>query len=438
MAGVLIITIFLVLALLMVFRKISTMLALILMGILMAAVAGVPWLGKDGILSGIFAKGVVSLAVTDFAVIFGGWLGAVMEQTGIASTLVRKAAELGGDRPYLTAFFIMLVGIPIGLVTGSAPAAMLVGLVGLPAMLTLGLAPEVAATTILFGLGTGWAASLYIWQYFAQVLKLSIPEIAYFGVKYAFVVLALGTIFLVFEAWKARSKTRIAWAASGASVGVASGASAAITAQRNTFLNAPWYSLITPLIPISLVLGLHWDILSSFFVAILYGLLTTQPKRFSDLFLKSAYRGFEISASPVFIFVGVGILATAVSNPMVANNLRPILQIVVPTSAIGYILFFALLAPLAVYRGPLNIYGLGGGVAAVMMAAKVLSPHLILGAMAAVAQVLYISDPTSTQVVWSSEYAGTTPEKVFFKAIPFTWLTAVLGVLLSAYLYLHL
>jgi TRAP-type transport system large permease protein len=433
MIGVLIIITFIVFALLMIFRKVSTIFALILMGILIALESGVPITGNDGLLTAIFAGGTTSMAATCFAVIFGGWLGAVMEVTGIANTLVKKAVEFGGDRPYITAFFIMLVAVPIGLVTGSAPAAMLIGLVGLPALLALGLSAEVASTVILIGLATGWAAALYIWRYFADILKLSIHQVAYFGVRFMGIVFAIGILFLIVEAVRSKRSGKIAWSkSSDSSDDKAPNASKALDSKKNV----PWFALITPLIPIALVLGLKWDILPSFFVAIVYGLLTTRPKQFNNLFLKSAYRGFEISASPVYIFFGVGILAKAVSNPLVSEHLSPVLKTIVPTSMIGYILFFAILAPLAIYRGPLNIYGLGGGVAAVMMATHVLPPMLILGAIASVSQVLYISDPTSTQVVWSAEYAGTSPEKVMFKSIPYTWLMAILGILLSAIFFM--
>jgi TRAP-type transport system large permease protein len=433
MTGILIIATFVIFALLMIFRKISTIMALILMGIFMAIEGGVPLLGKDGLVDGIFAGGTTSLAATSFAVIFGGWLGAVMEVSGIASTLVKKAVEFGGDRPYLTAFFIMIVAVPIGLITGSAPAAMLIGLVGLPAMLALGLSGEVASTVILFGLGAGWASALYIWKYFSQILNLSVDQVAYFGVRFVGIVLAVGIVFLLIEATRAKRRGKVAWPVSDGQ----DGDHPKTTITMDTKSNAPWYALITPLIPIVFVLAFKWDILPSFFIAILYGLLTTKPKQFNQLFLKSAYRGFEVSASPVYIFVGVGILAKAISSPLVTGQLRPVLEAIVPTSALGYILFFAILAPLAIYRGPLNIFGLGGGVAAIMISTHVLPPMLVLGAMAAVAQVLYISDPTSTQVVWSAEYAGSTPEKVMLKSIPYTWATAILGVLLSAILFMH-
>jgi hypothetical protein len=301
-------------------------------------------------------------------------------------------------------------------------------------MLALGLSAEVASTVILFGLGAGWAAALYIWGYFSQILKLNVEQVAYFGVRFIGVVFFVGTAFLVMEALRSKRRGQVAWPVGGLQKEPENNRNTTTMATKS---NAPWYSLITPLIPIALVLGLKWDILPSFFIAILFGLLTTSPKQFNNLFLKSAYRGFEISASPVFIFVGVGILSQAISNPLVKDHLRPVLEAIIPTSHWGYILFFALLAPLAIYRGPLNIFGLGGGVAAIMISTQVLPPMLVLGAMAAIAQVLYISDPTSTQVVWTAEYAGTTPEKLMLKTLPFTWLTAILGVLLSAILFMH-
>ena len=62
---------------------------------------------------------------------------------------------------------------------------------------------------------------------------------------------------------------------------------------------------------------------------------------------------------------------------------------------------------------------------------------IVLGLMAAFNQILGVSDPTSTQTVWSAEYAGVRPEEVMTRTLPFTWLIAAAAVVMTAIVYYH-
>jgi TRAP-type transport system large permease protein len=55
-----------------------------------------------------------------------------------------------------------------------------------------------------------------------------------------------------------------------------------------------------------------------------------------------------------------------------------------------------------------------------------------LGVMASYNQVLGVSDPTSTQTVWSAQFFGVRPEKVMLQTPPYTWLVAIGGLILTA------
>jgi hypothetical protein len=55
--------------------------------------------------------------------------------------------------------------------------------------------------------------------------------------------------------------------------------------------------------------------------------------------------------------------------------------------------------------------------------------------MASYGQVLGVSDPTSTQTVWSAQYAGVRPERVMASTLPYTWAVAIGGLILTAVLH---
>ena len=70
------------------------------------------------------------------------------------------------------------------------------------------------------------------------------------------------------------------------------------------------------------------------------------------------------------------------------------------------------------------------------MAAGVYPAMGVLGLMSSYNEVLGTSDPTSTQTVWSAEYAGVRPERVLARTLPYTWVLATAGLLMTAVLYL--
>ena len=150
---------------LMLTRMLPTAFTLALLALGIAILAGAPLFGdENSILTTVLQTGSATLAATMIAVLLGSWLGTLMDDTGIAATLVRKIVEFGGERPAVVALGVFAVAILCGSITGSAPAAMLAGVVGIPAMIAVGCAPVVAGGTVLMGIAAGsrWSCRLAV------------------------------------------------------------------------------------------------------------------------------------------------------------------------------------------------------------------------------------------------------------------------------------
>jgi hypothetical protein len=119
----------------------------------------------------------------------------------------------------------------------------------------------------------------------------------------------------------------------------------------------------------------------------------------------------------------------------VLNLLKPLLQNIVPHNAISYVLIFTFIAPLALYRGPLNVWGMGYGIAAVFLASG-LNPGAIMGLLLSVGQVQGISDPTNTHNVWLANEMQIDVQKILKNTIPYTWIIAFLGLIIASVIYL--
>ncbi|MEV1048063.1 transporter [Streptomyces sp. NPDC049916] len=408
-------------------RRLPTGFALVLLAVAIAFIAGAPLTGENSVLDTVLQEGAPALAATMVAILLGSWLGKLLDETGIAGTLVRKIVEFGGDRPVVVALGVLAVSTLVGTVTGSAPAAMLAGIIGIPAMIAVGIPKVTAAGTILMGIAAGMPFELPIWQFFSTALDLPIPTVRGFMLKLFPFALAAAVLFVLVET--RRRGVEHAWSLKSAS--------AKPVSRRERLGDAPWYALLTPVVPLVLALGLEVAILPSMLAGVLYALVTTtRPREMNKRLLRTLYGAFEVAAAPMVLFIAIGILLAAVKLPGAVESLEPLVKAVSPQNPVLFVLVFTLLVPLCLYRGPLNVFGLGAGIAGVLIAAGIYPAVAVLGLATSYNQVFGVSDPTSTQTVWSAQYAGVTPQQVMLRTLPYVWAVALGGFCVTAATYL--
>ncbi|MEV7209126.1 MULTISPECIES: TRAP transporter large permease subunit [unclassified Streptomyces] len=408
-------------------RKLPTAFALVLLAVVIAFLSGAPLTGKNSVLDTVLQEGAPALAATMVAIILGSWLGKLLDETGIAGTLVRKIVEFGGDRPTVVALGVLAVSALVGTVTGSAPAAMLAGIVGIPAMVAVGVPKVTAAGTVLMGIAVGVPFELPVWQFFSTALDLPVDTVRGFMVKLFPFALVAAVAYVVVE--NRRRGTEHAWSLKSVSARPAP--------RRERLGDAPWYALLAPVVPLVLALGLEVAIIPSMLAGVLYALVTTtRPGEMNKRLLRTLYGGFEVAAPPLALFVAIGILLAAVKLPGAVDALEPLMKAVSPQNPVLFVIVFTVLVPLCLYRGPLNVFGLGAGIAGVLIATGIYPAVAVLGMATSYNQVFGVADPTSTQTVWAAQYAGVGPQQVMVRTLPYVWLVALGGMCVTAALYL--
>ncbi|MFE7440066.1 transporter [Streptomyces chartreusis] len=411
---------------LMLTRRLPTAVTLVLLAVVIAFLAGAPLTGENSVLDTVLQEGAPALAATMIAIILGSWLGKLLDETGVAGTLVRKIVEFGGDRPTVVALGVLAVSALVGTVTGSAPAAMLAGIIGIPAMIAVGVPKVTAAGTVLMGIAVGIPFELPVWQFFSTTLELPIPTVRGFMVKLFPFALVAALAFVLVETQ--RRGTEHAW-----SLKSVDSPAAKPRSRREELGDAPWYALLAPAVPLVLALGFELAIIPSLLAGVLYALVTTtRPGEMNKRLLRTLYGGFEVAAPPIALFVAIGILLAAVKLPGAVDALEPLVKAVSPQNAVLFVLVFTLLVPLCLYRGPLNVFGLGAGIAGVLIATGIYPAAVVLGMATSYNQVFGVADPTSTQTVWSAQYAGVTPQHVMVRTLPYVWVVALGGLCVTA------
>ena len=428
--GTLIIVAFVIIAALLMTKKIPTLLALPLMAVVICVIAGVPAVGTNadgaaiGWLQTVVEAGTVRMGAAIMAVIFGAWLGELMNKTGVTETIIKKSAELGGDRPLIVTLIMGAAVAVLFTTLNGLGSIIMVGSIVLPILISVGVPAMSAACIFLMAFTCGLTFNIANWKSFSGIFSLEIPQIQSFAI-YMLIATVIATLILIVVEFK-KNGVKFAFSAP-----VEETESKQVTGVRGAL------AMLTPIIPIVLVAVFKVPVCPAFIAGIIWILIFTS-KSFSkamNLLVKTCYDGITNSAPAVILMIGIGILYLAVTHSMVKEVLNPFLLAVVPQGKIGYIIFFSLLAPLALYRGPMNLFGLGSGIAALVIGLNTLSPLAVMAAFLAAERIQGCGDPTNTQNVWTANFCEVDVNGITKKLLPYLWAIAVVGVVIGAFLY---
>ena len=467
LTGIISLAVYILMAILIYRKKLSALLALPMMAIALSIIGGVP---PDDIVSEIIGKGSTKLSTAYTTTMFGSILADLLNRLGIAKSIVKLVAEFSGENRFLLGLSLTLITALLFSTLGGLGAVIMVGTIILPVLLSLGITNQTAGALFLFGISLGGMFNVVGWQLYMDVLNIPKEQIIGFVSNFSFVSLTIIIIFLVIEL---REKKNIIYAL-GSALAVAlafltmhylknnlffhaASNEAAISAlrkgsiqifaiilgglmvfafyrQRYKRTNLPFIVYLTPFIALFLVLIFQWAFIPAFVAGIAYAVLSSWRTDSIKVLNQSIIEGITTVVPVVVLMIGIGMLITAVQHPCFAQSITPLLQNCVPKSSWQYIIGFTLLAPLALYRGPLSIWGMGSGLVSLMQKAALLSGSAIMGMLMSVGQIQGICDPTNTHNIWIANYLGTSTQSLLRKTLPYAWLAVVSGLSLACWL----
>ena len=434
--GILIIVFMLAIMALMVTRKIPTVVALIVLSIGICLIGGVPAVGvnadgaKIGFLDTVIVSGATKLSTNIMIAVFAGWLGSVMDVTGITKTMIKKGAELGGDKTLVVTLILFAICSLLFSVIVGLGGAIMIGTIMIPILLAVGVDKLTAAGVLLFSYGVGNTFSLSTTNNYASITTASFEMVYQYSLILAALAAVAGVAFIVVRYKTAGKKFAFSAPASEEevddSVYQIKGVAGAL-------------AILSPVLPILLVVLGKIDTIPALRISVVWATLWTcwkaGYKRTMNMLVKTFADGFSKTASAAILMIAIGMLLNAVNQPAVSSALEPFMQAIIPKGRVGVILFFALLAPLSMYRGPLNLWGMGAGLAALMVGLGLLPAPAIMAGFVGVAVMQVICCPTNTHNVWASGYVSEDVTNLMKKMIVFVWPAVVIGVVIGTFLY---
>ena len=488
--GLLLLLIFVAAALVMFTRVLPAVITLPLMGI--ALVCGAAWIdgsiSSQDILKGVISDGALKLHEAMIVSVFGGALSFVMQKSGAAESAVKQGAELVGANPLPVGVVSLLLVALLFTSLGGLGAVIMVAMIVLPMLATVGLSPAAGAAILLFGMSLGGVLNPSNWVIYTSLLGVPVADVKSYALVVFATVMVAGCALIVFELfrsrlvrWDARFVATLAGLV--ALLALVSWALVASTGTKDDGVPAPWlvwtrrvalglfalvllaiardafgkiarwrqqevrvrgWAYLIPLVPLAAILLFDLPILAAFAIGLVYAILATLRPGSLALAVRSLIEGGASVMPAIVLMFGIGILVQAVIGPAgwkdahggatwpVLAAIEPVLRQCVPSTAFAYVVGFGLAAPLALYRGPLNVWGLGYGVTAILQSSGVIPPAAIMAMMLSVGQVQGICDPTNTANVWVANYQGVDVQRLMLRTLPFVWAAVFVGLAVAA------
>ncbi|MCI0495223.1 citrate transporter [candidate division KSB1 bacterium] len=484
---VLLIGLFVGLALAMFFRKIPALIALPVMAFFIPLIAGV---SLNDTIQLVIGEGALKLHNAYTVAIFGSILSILLQKTKVVETFIKKGAELTGDNPWVIAVIMVSLIAMLFTTIGGLGAIIMVATVVLPIMSSVGIGPLTVVGIFLVGVSMGGILNAGGWAVYVDVMKLSIDQIRPFALIMFAATFVMALVYITVQLYRDGHDLNLkkiatislsfiglsiililgyGWLNPGLQLWLKNSLSqlgkilkyAIAIGLAGLFLISFLHvffrsknqdqifgtAYVTPLVPLLLILMFNMNFIAAFICGLIYGFAATFRRGSLNIFIRSALEGGAVVMPVVVLMFGIGMLLNAIMGPggtwtmnhpegwPVLTLLKPFMMKIIPGNAVLYVIIFGLAAPLALYRGPLNVWGMGYGLAAVFLASG-MNPGSIMGLLLSVGQVQGISDPTNTHNVWLANEMQQDVQKVLWNTIPFSWGVAFFGLFFSALIFL--
>lgn len=363
--------------------------------------------------STIFDGGPTGFGPTAVYIIFGSWFGRVLIDTGIAGTIIRKAVELGGDKPALTCILLCIVTAAIFTTSYGPGAVVAIGVIVFPIMLSLGIPKPLAAGSFVMSVGCGlyFNQSLLTQAAGSMVVGEETYQIGpdwYRFAAVAFAIHMVSIILMVVLSSKGGKKRAHAWAASAG-------------ADMST-KNVGLLGCLTVLLPVTLSIALGINQVPAICLSVIWALIFTGNLKSWNKIAELVQKTFHDGVSDVGLVLGflmfLQMFVKAAGS--CKDLLAPIVSPILPSNPLALFIVFGVLGFLALYRGPLTIWGAGIATFAIVAGAtnlplSILYPLFYIPCCTVTTNVC----PTQSWNMWAIGYTQVSVKDFMRQVLPY-------------------
>lgn len=397
----------------------------------------------------VFHDGPVTYGETTAIIIFASWFGRVLVDTGIASSLIKRVVELAGDKQLVTVIIVSLVSSALFMSIFGPGSVIAMGQIILPIFFSIGVRKELAVGAFLMSVASGmYVNGGYVSQFsghfffkplFDQNIDGFNSKFTTFSWVVTLVHIVVMLAFIIFTYYRTRDSVR----------------TLAVKTSRPSTKDVPAYTFIVPFIPILMALIVNilkiwfpaldgFPVIFNFIVGIFFGLLLTGNLSGYKKAVESVQKTLQNGISDVALLIGMLLMmntfakSAGLIGPIISAVLGDSLNWIRETPFI-IVLAFMILAPLALYRGPLMIWGSGIALVGIISTVLTGGDQALVGTFPLLMVLFYTppvaitanSCPTQSWNMWALSYSNYEPGKFVKTNIIWSWILCAINIFIA-------
>lgn len=311
----------------------------------------------------IFNQGPLDFGPTAVNIIFGSWFGRILVETGIARTIIRKAVELGGDKPAITTILLCVVTALIFTTAYGVGAVVAIGVIIFPILLSLGIPKPLAAASFTMSVGCGLYFNSSLLNQAAGTMIMPDESTYTLGpdwYRFAIVAFAIHLVVIIVMVIIGCGKKKKAWAAT-----------ADVSGEGK---NVNLMACLTPIVPVTISVIFGITSIFAIIIAAIWALAWTGYLKNWGKLGETVQKTFHEGVSDVGLVLGFLMFLQMFIKAAGADKslLSPIVTPVIPHNVLLLFVIFGLLSFMSLFRGPLTIWGAGAATFAIVASTGIL------------------------------------------------------------------
>ena len=385
------------------------------MALLWSVIGLVPF---DQVVQKVIAEPALNYGPTIIYIVFGSWFGRVLVDSGIAGSISAQTERVGRKAPIFATILVVLVTALIFSSAYGVGSVIAIGVILIPILLSIGVPKKVAIPAFTMAIG----APMYINVVLFNQIKAFFPSVSFSGKYLIFGLAAMGVQLLgviIFILLNSKS--------------IKNGEIETIDdSKQATFQKTHPITFIIPVLPVALNMFFHWDAIPALLLATIIALLLTgQMKSYKGLVAfinKTVSQAInDISCLIIFLMALVMFAGAATMN---VPHFKSMIEVILPSSPLVLAIAIGILAPLALFRGPLHVWGAGAATAAVLAATGTFQPIFLLPLLYTASIMAVSIDLTQSWNTWALTYSKLETKEYLKMGIPVMWVVSFVNELL--------
>ncbi|WP_268912366.1 gluconate:proton symporter [Lentilactobacillus sp. SPB1-3] len=404
----------------------NLMIGFFVMAILWSIIGMVP---ADQVIQKVFAEPALNYGPTIIYIVFGSWFGRVLVDSGIAPAISLATNRVGKKRPLLAAILVVLVTALIFISAYGVGSVIAIGVILLPIMLSVGVPREIALSAFSLAIG----APMYLNVVLYNQIKAFFPHAVYGGKYLVFGALAMAVQLLAVLIFLLINRKKIDPSKAEENLRI-------IGAENNDLAevsSVPKIAFIVPIIPVLMNMIFKWDAIPALTLATLIAIVITgKANHYKDFvkFLNSTISTAISDIAGLIMFLMALIMFSGAAQ-LDAVRFKPLFEMILPHNNLILAVALGVLAPLALFRGPLHVWGAGAATAAVLSGTGLFNDAFLLPLLYVPSILAVSTDITQSWNVWGLDYMKVESKEFLKLGVPIMWGVSLINEVLVYYFF---